>query len=154
MLVSVLLKAQINLSIKEMNIYNINNITPKNTINEGVEDGPFIDGVCVLNNNTDSTVVLYPSKSKIRLLFRYKEKLYSTDIFPLAFIENDTIILLPKQIQDVSFGVNLLLGTGILNKDRKNYTNELLEILPTIKISYEDKGLNIKSSEITNVNVR
>ena len=70
MVVSVLAKAQLNFSIKEMNDYNINTNMPENTITEGVEDGPFIDGIFIFKNNTDSMVIFSPSKSEIRVLYR------------------------------------------------------------------------------------
>jgi len=152
-LISFTTKSQISFSINELNVYNINIVVSKNTYNEGAEDGPIIDGLFTIKNNTDSCVTIYPSKSNIQILFSFMEKQYSTNLYPLSFMENDTIILSPLQKEEVSFGTNLLLGTDILNTDKKNYTYELLQILPTIRISYKDKKLNIKTTEIQNVKI-
>ena len=60
--------AQINLTIKKINVYNINVPISKNFIREGDDEGPVVNLNFVFKNNTDSIIKLHPSKSEMIIL--------------------------------------------------------------------------------------
>lgn len=151
--ISIKIEAQINFSIKSLNVSNLNMVKSENIIDEEIENGPYIAATLFFENYSNTPILLFPSKSELKVLFRYMDKQYSIEILPIQFIDNDTIRILPQQNKEVNFGVYLLLGKGILKKDKTDYTKEMLEILPTIRVSYKDQGINIKTIEILNVKV-
>ena len=146
--------AQLNLSIKEINVSNIYVHRVKNITSEDEDSGPYIYMTLIFDNKTDSVASLHPSKSEIDIIYNYMGMPYFFKIEPMSFKAIDTINLLPKQKKETSFGEYLLLGTGILNRNKKDYVNELLQILPTVRIKYREQGINIKSTEILNVNIK
>jgi len=150
---SIKAEAQINFSIKSLNVSNLNIVKSKNIIDEEIEIGPYIATTLLFENYSNDSITLFPSKSELKVLFRYIEKQYSSEILPIPFIDHDTIRISPQQSKEVKFGVYLLLGKGILKKDKTDYTKEMLEILPTIRVSYKDQGINIKTIEILNVKI-
>ena len=147
-------EAQINLSIKELNIFHLNIIIDKDKYAEDDEDGPYIACLLTFENVTDSSIFIYPSSSTTKILFSYKGEQYSNETFHLGFLENDTIKIEPKQSIEVNFGDNILLGMGLVEDISKDYSKELLQILPTIRVVYKDSKYNIKSVGILNVNIK
>jgi len=140
--------AQIDLKIKELRV---SYIVVKGELNEDSEQGPYVDIALLLENKTDTALFLIPSGSEIILSFNYKGNRYSSNLVSLGFGENKKITLLPKSSLDISVGRYLLLGTDIFKADKRDYTKEIIEILPTLKISYRDNFNKIRSNEILKV---
>ena len=147
------INAQFILSIKNIKVSKINVPISKDYFREGDNDGPFVQLYFVLKNNTDSVIILHPRKSEMIIQFQYKNRYCSQNGFPISFMENDSLIILPHQQYENSVGVNLLLGTLLLKSNNNDYRTDLIEILPTIKLFYKEKKIRIKSSEILNVEV-
>ena len=147
------INAQLILSIKNIKVSNINVPILKDHFREGDNDGPFVLLDFVLKNNTDSIIRLHPSKSEMIIQFQYKNLNYSQKVFPIRFMDNDTLLISPHQQYESFVGEDLLLGTFILKSNNNDYRIELIEILPTIKLFYKDEKIRIKSSEILNVEV-
>jgi hypothetical protein len=145
--------AQINLTIKKINVYNINVPISKYFIREGDDEGPVVNLNFVFKNNTDSIIKLHPSKSEMIISFQYKNRYNSLNGYPLAFMDNDSLIILPHQQYENSVAVNIFLGTRILKEKNNDYRMELIETLPTLKLFYKEKKIRIKSSEILDVEV-
>ena len=140
--------AQIDLKIKELRV---SYIVVKGELNEDSEQGPYVDIALLLENKTDTALFLIPSGSEIILSFNYKGNSYSSNLVSLGFGENKKTTLLPKSSLDISVGRYLLLGTDIFKADKRDYTKEIIEILPTLKISYRDNFNKIRSNEILKV---
>jgi len=145
--------AQIEFIIKKIQVYDINVQISKDILREHDNEGPFVQLNFIFKNNTDSIIKLQPSKSEIIISFQYKNRYFSQNGFPLLFMDNDSLIILPHQLYENSVGVNLYLGTSILKKNDNDYRIELIETLPTIKLIYKDKRTRAKSSEILGVEV-
>lgn len=150
----IMANAQLTFSINDIFISNLRSIDKEGLMNESHEDGPLIEVNCIFCNTNDSTITLYPSKSDITILFNYNRRSYEVRAFPLAFLEKDTIKILPGQTEESSFASNLLISTGILNNNKKDYLLDMIKILPTLKIRYKDKNFNVTTSEILNVEIR
>lgn len=147
------INAQIVLTLKNIRVANINVPISENFIREGDDDGPYVNMFFVFNNNTDSIIKLHPSNSKMILQFRYKSEYFYQNVFAIPFTDSDTLIIMPHQQYESFVGESLLLGTSILKNNNNDYRIELIEILPTIKLVYKETKMNIKSSEILNVEV-
>lgn len=145
--------SQIELKIKELKVSNINIKPNLQVINEDLENGPFINFICSFKNCSKEKIILHPSKSKFYVLFNFKGTQHEQKVFPLAFLDYDTISIEEKQCEEVFFGTYLLLGTPYLKKNGGDYTSEMLQILPTLKILYKenDGNLKVRSDEIINV---
>ena len=145
--------AQIDLFVDSVSVYNISTKLRFDEINEDVEKGPFMYISCVLHNSSDSTIELYPSKSTIRATFYHENFKRSIKVFPLPFIDNETIQLLPKQKAGFSFGVNPFLKDA-LDDSKQDYTEDIIKALPTLKITYSDQKSRTKSCMIKSVSIR
>jgi hypothetical protein len=144
---------QIEFKISEINVSNIEVSLNPDIIDEDLRKGPYVLINCVIENNTDSILVLYPSGSETNICFSYKDDVYFNELFSLSFLEKDSLELIPKQKITIIWGIYILLGTPILESAQEDYTIEMLEILPTLKVIYRDKNLKIEATEIFKVNV-
>ena len=143
--------AQLDFKIDKLILSHIVETIDNDVFDEDRGGGPFAFFYCSIYNNTDSLVMIYPSKSVCYVEYYYKEKKYGFDTIPLPFADMDSLILSPHQKTELSFGTHLILGTSIYKSDNWDYTYEMLEILPTLKIYYRARSLNIRSSDITRV---
>jgi len=147
------INAQLVFSLKNIRVSKINVPILKDHFREGDTDGPYVQIFFILKNNSDSIIKLHPSKSEMTVQFQYKNSNYSQKVFPITFMEKDTLLISPHQQYESLVSNNLLLGTFILKSNNNDYRIELIEILPTIKLFYRDDKIRIKSSEILNVEV-
>ncbi len=123
-------------------------------IDEDSEKGPYVELTCSMFNNSDYSILLKPSHSIIDLVFSYKGSYYTIDIVSLPFMANETIVILPYSSINLILGSYLLLGTEIFNYKRGDYTKEMISILPTLKVVYQDEGIKVSSEEIKEVILR
>ena len=147
------INAQLVFSLKNIRVSKINVPILKDHFREGDTDGPYVQIFFILKNNSDSIIKLHPGKSEMIIPFQYKTKYYSQYGFPIPFMDNDSLIILPHQQYESFVGVNLFLGTSILKKNNNDYRMEMIETLPTLKLFYKEKNFRIKSSEILNVEI-
>lgn len=147
------INAQFIFSLKNLKVSKINIPILKDHYREGDTDGPFIQMFFVLRNNTDSIIKLHPSKSEMKIAFKYKRETYYQNLIPVIFMGKDSLLILPHQQYESFVGVDLFLGTGLLKENNNDYRIELIEVLPTIKLVYKEKGIKVISSEILDVEV-
>ena len=146
--------AQLDFKIDTLAISHIAEIIDKNVIDESLEQGPFIMLYTSIHNKSDSLVTIHLSKTTCQVEYYYNGRKYVRHSIPRFYVYSDTLILSPNQVAKLNFGLNLILGTSIHKSDNWDYTYEMLEILPTLKIYYRDRSLNIRSSDITRVIIR
>jgi hypothetical protein len=108
----------------------------------------------VIINNTKDTIIMRPANSVIDIVFRYQKKSYKIEVDPLPFVDNEKLQLPPKKTIALDFGNNLLLGTDIFNYRKGNYIEEMLVILPTIRIIYKDNNIKLQTDEIKDVELK
>ncbi|MFA8301433.1 MAG: hypothetical protein ACEPOV_14795 [Hyphomicrobiales bacterium] len=146
--------AQLIIQIEELSLsyYNVN--FDENVIDGDLENGPFVYFKCSIINNSDTCIVLNPSKSKSNFTFRYKKVNYYEEVFPLAFVDLKKLDLFPRDTIDLCFGSFLLLGTDIYKCKKSDYTKEMLAIMPTLQIVYQDKKIKIHTNGVNNVVIK
>jgi len=144
-------KAQLNFKIEELSLSNYDIELNDNIIDEDLESGPYVHFKCVIENNTEDTIILRPAKSTTCIIFWYQEKNYKVEVEPLPFIDSEKLKLSPKETIALAFGSNILLGTDIFNYGKGDYTKEMLIVLPTLKINYKDNNIKLQTDEIKSV---
>ncbi|MDP4184619.1 MAG: hypothetical protein Q8862_05595 [Bacteroidota bacterium] len=143
--------SQIELHIAELSASNIVLDPNRPVFTEGEDEGPEIGFRCYIQNNTDKEIILQPQKARVNILFNYKNKKYESKVNPLPFFEFESITIKPHDSYEFFGGDTFLCGTDLWDQKRTDYTLEMLEILPTIKISYRDPNINITSTDINTV---
>ena len=147
-----LLNAQTSLVISKLYVSKYDLKFIKGRYFEDDEEGPRIGADCIIINNSKSdSIEINFSDSKVYFEFRYKGSIYKQS--PFFFYVKGKVLLSPQDSCSFTFGVPILLGTQILKDKKLNYTTEMLEILPTIKVVYKQKELKLISQEITSVKV-
>ncbi len=145
--------SQLILYIKELNVSQIDVSTDVKYPYEGMWDGPMVSGILMFENNSNDTISLSPSSSRISISFSYSELNFQNEIFPVVLLNKTSVTLVPGQIDEEYFEGNLLLGTGLLRKGETNYTREILTLLPTLRINYVDLNNDLKSIGILKVKI-
>jgi hypothetical protein len=147
-------KAQLSFKIEKLSLSNYNIELKNDIIDEDLENGPYVYFNCVIINNTKDTIIMRPANSVIDIVFRYQKKSYKIEVDPLPFVDNEKLQLPPKKTIALDFGNNLLLGTDIFNYRKGNYIEEMLVILPTIRIIYKDNNIKLQTDEIKDVELK
>jgi hypothetical protein len=117
-------------------------------------------------NNSRDTIILYPSTAELDVLFSYENSKYYSKPFVSPFDYEDfkykdTFVILPGQRFGFQFFCLYLLGKDFYkwsnvplgNLVRVDNTKEVIATLPTLKVRYKDKNIEIITSEIENVTV-
>lgn len=147
-------KAQLSFKIDKLSLSNYNIELKNDIIDEDLENGPYVYFNCVITNNTKDTLFMRPANSIVEIAFRYQKKSYKIEVEPLPFVDNEKLQLPPKKTIALDFGSNLLLGTDIINYRKEDYIEEMLVILPTIRIIYKDDNIKLQTDEIKNVELK
>jgi hypothetical protein len=112
------------------------------------EDGPVVMMIVSIENNSDSTVILKPSKARYFIAFNFDGEHYQQETFPLAFMDNEKIQLIPRQTIQFYVADNLFIGTPIYSEGKADYSNDLLRTLPTLKFKYRDANVSVETSNV------
>jgi hypothetical protein len=147
--------AQLDFTIERITVSGIVEILSENVLyDEDFGQGPHVYIECSITNNSNDIIILCPNETKIIITFRYNQMDYDKmPLFTLPFKNSDKLIILPNQTINFGFGDYLILGTDIMKNYNNDYIKEMLEILPTIKVRYKDKSINIVTNGIKNVTV-
>ena len=138
--------------IEISNIYkNVNNKSFE--LSEDDEKGPYILLKLQITNNSNKNICLSPSKSRIKIIFTYNEKIYENINYEHVLQEIDSVNLKPNESFYYIIYDYLLGGTSLLKEKNFNYIVEALKILPTLKVQYKElkRDLEIFSDRIDNV---
>ncbi len=146
-------QSKMRLLISELTISNFKINLHDEIYDEDETDGPFIYLKCVLNNNSDTNINLFPSKANIYMSFRYNGLDYIVNTETRPFTNIDSLLIFPKEQVCFYIGSNFLLGTPIWDEKREDYSQVLLKIIPTVKIHYKGEDVNLFSTQILNVHL-
>ncbi len=148
-----------NINIKKINVSRVITRIENDAWEETQEEGPSIYFELEIENNTNSVLTLDSYESEFDILFKFKGKSYikkgisSMGLIP--FYDKKEICIKPNEKYPVKFSCRILLGTNLLKFDSVNkyydYTEEMLQILPTLQIQYVDPKLKIISGRIEEV---
>jgi len=146
------LVAQVSFYIKNITVSHYNVKIPKGLILEDLEEGPILSVTCVLKNtSSNDTVRIYPEKSTINIYFFFKHFQFSSKVYPLAFKDKSLVTLAKNDSICFGFSHNLFLGTSMYKSGKYDYTKEIIEILPSIRVLYKQSDFQIYSNEIISV---
>jgi hypothetical protein len=145
--------SQIKFEIAELNVSNIKPNLSDKIYNEGETDGPYVHMKCVYFNESNSGILLSPSKSKIEILFNYRGIDYRVDAIAMPFTDNDSLLIKSMEKIEFKLGTHILLGTPLWKEKKADYTMILLEVLPTVRVHYKDPYFSLFSSKIERVTI-
>ena len=166
--------SQLTMVVKDLSVCNV--VIPEDADSDVFEVGPIFRVTCVIENRTDTIVTLYLKRLKsyiddasLYYYFTFQNKEYKSngwcDPYWNGFsgiLGNDTLDLLPPSVilnsgdsvtlYDYAYIFSndplLIKGYGVMD-----YTDRILEILPTLKIYYVDSHLTLEASKILNVSL-
>lgn len=127
---------------------------------EDFGEGPWIDIDCSIINDTKDPIILYPANAEKQVIFNYKKKQYIKEyLFTIPFFLPDSLLLLPYQSYSFHIETLYLLGCDFYkwNKislakiSKIDHSKEVLTTLPTLRVRYKDKNIDITTSGIKNV---
>lgn len=153
-------EAQVNMIIKNLYLDDIYIKIDKNIYIEGELVSPRVKGELIIKNNTDDTVSLSLNEDCFTLLFNYEKKPFANSI-DISFNKGIKKKLLPCDSLFINFKCDLVRYTRLQKRQEDiydtdyviDYSKEMLEILPTIRILYIDSKQVFWSTQIENVSV-
>ena len=161
--------AQLNIIVDSVGISRVVSIRPSTYIMEGFYDGPTIYlYFSLINSSSTDTICLFPSKTKIELLFNYHDQIYRYSVFPIfgknedkteydsLCFYHDTVVLEPNQKKEYYFSSQYLQSA---TKGKKcdtvcDYSSEVLETLPTLRVRCFDGKYEVVSVDKYFINDR
>src|SRR5690606_7508658 len=118
------------------------------------EAGPYVLFNARIVNDSKDTLCLKPSSANYSIRYNFEGTSYKKEIIPMPFIDRETVFLAPKDTVEFMAGDDIFLGTDIYKEDKEDFTDELLKSLPTIKLYYIQKDLDIHSESVDNVYIK
>lgn len=153
-LISAKVSGQVEMKVKDIIVSNINPKITKDEVKDDRENGPFVRLTCQFTNASDVNKELKLSSAKFYIKFNYQNIIFQKEVFPEVLLL-DNIVLIPNQNEEISIVTDILLGTNIKENGKYDYILEMLEILPTIKVIYNEieSDVKLEASEIMKVTV-
>ena len=155
-LITIELSAQVKMEISDVIVYDIKVILYEGEFIEGELVSPSIKGKLCITNDSEKSVMF--ERDKFMLLLNYKCMPYQQEVSVMninkAIMPCDTIFL--------DFKCDLVRYTSIQKRQEDeipqkdyiiDYTMELIEILPTIRIRYRDSLHEYWAVGIENVSI-
>ena len=117
-------------------------------------DGPFIRISFTIDNNTSEDIFFNTDSDNLRTIFNYRGEKYVKEMVWESLEELGNMRISPNSSKKFTTSTHLFLGTNLRQEKKYDYTLELLEVLPTLKLKYSDKKLKLMSTGINNVTVK
>ncbi len=117
-------------------------------------DGPFIRISFTIDNYTGENAFFNTESDNLTVTFNYKGEKYSKEMIWESLEVLGNIKIPPHSSKEFTTSSHLFLGTNIREEKKYDYTLELLEVLPTLKLNYRDIKLNLVSTGINSVVIR
>jgi hypothetical protein len=143
-----------NMSWSQEVVLEISKVEISNYDNKRVESGivsmddlqgPFLIVHCKIINQTNCPITIHPSKAKYQLLYNYETDLYNRELFPLTFIDNISLDIAPRGSVEFTADEWLFIGTPIFDMKKKDYLLDLVKVLPTMEVTYQDKNYKLST---------
>lgn len=116
--------------------------------------GPFLILHCKIKNQTNSSITIHPSKAKYQLSYNYEKEFYNKELFPLAFMDNISLNIPSKGLVEFTVDEWLFIGTPIFDIEKKDYLLDLVKVLPTINVTYQDRNYKLSSNGVKVIEVK
>ncbi|MFV0506005.1 MAG: hypothetical protein ACK5L5_04745 [Bacteroidales bacterium] len=144
----------VSLEIKELVVGHITVNSNDDCFDSDDSDGPYISLSCELINMNNSDFSIFPSRSDIEITFNYEGAEYrGNPMWILPFLDEKEEVVSIKVGETIDFMIStyLLLGTPLWSERKSDYTDILLQILPTIRVNYKCANIDCYSTRIRNV---
>jgi len=142
-------------------------------IDNNLDEGPVVYFEGLITNNRDTPFVIIPSKSNFYVSFKYGDRTYNRDVVfygfmqpqkneellirsSMLFKENEELIINPMDSVYFGFDIPIFWNTKILkifNYQHYDYSKELLQTLPTLKIVFKSPDFRLISKSICKVSL-
>lgn len=144
------INAQLSFVISKIKLsrYDLN-IKP-NEIIEGL-NGPVVGLHCSIRNQSKDSIRIFRPYVELFVEFNYKGKIYSEKILPLYYQDLKDIVLKPNEETSFRIGHKLLFGTPMYDYGKYDYTKEMLQILPTLRVVFKQDDIEVATTEIQSV---
>ena len=162
MLVSKIGMAQLDFKIENIVVSRVIEEMDENVVDSDFALGPGIRVFLSITNNGDETVVLCRSSFDIEIIFTFDGVRYSKRPFVASFlfVRKRSLAILPNQTFYFDFYDRYLFGADFFMEKtddpisrRFDHTKEVIATLPTLRVRYWDRNIDITTNEIRNVTV-
>ncbi len=142
--------AQIQISIDSIKLNNIACLLSKDfskyNYDTFFDTGPSGIFWISIKNLSDTMMIINYNELKLGYLYYYKGKLYHATFNTLQdpFAR---LLLLPDEIYSIKFNEAIILNSEIFKRYSNNYSQEMIDILPTIRVYCIDKNNKIYFSD-------
>lgn len=147
------LQSQVRFEIEIMSVQNIKANLDDNVYIEGKEAGPLIVLECTLFNEGEEDLELVLSNSRSTLFFNYQGKNFTENLIHLNLDEGDSVVIKSKGSYNFYYESNFLFTTSLWQGPKADYTEILLEILPTVRVRYKDSLQSVITTHTVRVNI-
>ena len=155
--------SQVDFTINKISVSNIIVITDS-IYDKSKESGPLIDVVCDIYNRTDKPIIIDIQSGSVYVSYVYNKNQYEKEIESnyVGYVHNgryveenaDRITLMPNDSSSIYFQTRYFVDNLKTKKlPVVDYTEETISTLPTLKVIYKDKDINMVSSGIQNVTI-
>lgn len=155
--------SQVELVVNKIRVSNIIVITDS-IYDKSKESGPLIDVVCDIYNRTDKPIIIDIQSGSVYVSYVYNKNQYEKEIESnyVGYVHNgryveenaDKITLMPNDSSSIYFQTRYFVDNLKTKKlPVVDYTEETISTLPTLKVIYKDKDINMVSSGIQNVTI-
>ena len=155
--------SQVDFTINKISVSNIIVITDS-IYDKSKENGPLIDVVCDIYNRTDKPIIIDIQSGSVYVSYVYNKNQYEKEIESnyVGYVHNgryveenaDRITLMPNDSSSIYFQTRYFVDNLKTQKlPVVDYTEETISTLPTLKVIYKDKDINMVSSGIQNVTI-
>lgn len=155
--------SQVDFTINKISVSNIIVITDS-IYDKSKESGPLIDVVCDIYNRTDKPIIIDIQSGSVYVSYVYNKNQYEKEIESnyVGYVHNgryveenaDKITLMPNDSSSIYFQTRYFVDNLKTQKlPVVDYTEETISTLPTLKVIYKDKDINMVSSGIQNVTI-
>ena len=125
-----------------------------NKISVSERQGPFITLICNIINQTAHSITIYPSTARFYLTYSHDSEIYRKQLFPLAFMDNERVQILPGKQVEFEVDERIFIGTPIYSTEKKDYLIDLTKSLPTLELIYKDRIQQLTTKMVKNVIIK
>lgn len=142
------------LVIDELNVSQFNIEKDSNIYVEGERDGPIVWLTFTIINDSSEDILINTDFNNLSLSFSYNNENFEEEMI-WDLVEGQEKLVIKRNCSRIfTTSTYIFLGTKILNENKYDYTIELLKVLPTLKLIYNDKQLKLVSNSINNVIIK
>lgn len=143
-----------SLVINELNVSHFKVQKNPNIHKAHDSDGPFIRISFIIYNDTREDIFFNTESDNLKVTFSYKGEKYSKEMIWESLKELGNMKIPSNSSKEFTTSSHLFLGTNIREDKKYDYTLELLEVLPTLRLNYRDIKLKLVSTGINSVVIK